>query len=160
MTMRTSSYFKTVLMLAGAAAVVAVLRYFMKGWLEPLGVPTLLGSLLASVTVVLLIGLVLLFIKEGRKSEGRYFRAAGWFVALAVWCELLVVTGILVTERTGTDTYYAGVWEAVRERFTTPSAHVLGHSQGFFVRTAIGLILGAAIYGLAKKRRARQTQVA
>ena len=154
------SYIKTVLILAGAAGVVAVLRYFMKGWLDPLGVPTALGSLLASVTLVLLIGLVLLFLKEGRESEGRYFRVAGWFVALAVWCELLVITGILVTERTGASTYYQGPWEAVRERFTTPSAHAIGHAQGFFVRTAIGLLLGAAIYWLAKRRRARQTQPA
>jgi len=155
-----NSYLKTVMILAGAAGIAAVLRYFMKGWLDPLGVPTFLGSLLASVTVILLIGLVLLFVKAGRDSDGRYFRVAGWFVALAVWCELLVITGILVTEKTGADTYYQGPWEMVRERFTTPSAHALGHSQGFFVRTAIALLLGAAIYVVAKKRRARQTQAA
>ena len=160
MTSPRNSYLKTVLILAGAAGIVAVLRYFMKGWLDPLGGPTFLGSLLASVTLVLLIGLVLLFLKEGRESEGRYFRVAGWFVALAVWCELLVITGILVTERTGAETYYQGPWEVVRERFTTPSAHAIGHAQGFFVRTAIALLLGAAIYGLVRRRRASQTQPA
>jgi len=153
-----NSYLKTVLILAGAAGIAAVLRYFMKGWLDPLGIPTFLGSLLASVTIILLIGLVVLFVKEGRESDGRYFRVAGWFLALAVWCELLVIAGILVTERTGADTYYQGPWEMVRERFTTPSAHAIGHSQGFFVRTAIALLLGAAIYGVVKKRRTRQTQ--
>ena len=153
-------HLKTVLILAGAAGIAAILRYFMKGWLGPLGVPTFLGSLLASITLILLIGLVLLFVKEGREPDGRYFIVAGWFVALAVWCELLVITGILVTERTGADTYYQGPWEAVRERFTTPSAHAIGHSQGFFVRTAIALLLGAAIYAVARKGRARRTQAA
>src|SRR6185436_3619940 len=100
-----NSYLKTVMILAGVAGIAAVLRYFMKGWLDPLGVPTFLGSLLASVTLILLVGLVLLFVKEGRKPDGRYFIVAGWFVALAVWCELLVITGILVTERMGADTY-------------------------------------------------------
>ena len=160
MTPSRNSYLKTVLILAGAAGIAAVLRYFMKGWLDPLGVPTFLGSLLASVTIILLIGLVLLFVKEGREPDGRYFIGASWFVALAVWCELLVITGILVTERTGADTYYQGPWEAVRERFTTPSSHAIGHAQGFFVRTAIALFLGAAIYGLAKRRRSKQTQPA
>ena len=158
MTPSRNSYLKTVLILAGAAGIAAVLRYFMKGWLDPLGVPTFLGSLLASVTIILLIGLVLLFVKEGRESDGRYFRVAGWFVALAGWCELLVITGILVTERTGADTYYQGPWEMVRERFTTPSAHAIGHTQGFLVRTVIALLLGAVIYAVARKRRARQTQ--
>jgi hypothetical protein len=160
MTSPGNSHLKTVLILTGAAGVVAVLRYFMKGWVDPLGVPAFLGSLLASITLVLLIGLVLLFVREGRESEGRYFVVAGWFVALAVWCELLVITGILVTERTGAETYYQGPWEAVRERFTTPSAHAIGHSQGFFVRTAIALLLGAVIYWLAKRRRTSQTQPA
>ena len=155
MTSSRKSHLKTVLILAGAAGIAAVLRYFMKGWLDPLGVPTFVGSLLASVTVILLIGLVLLFVMEGRQQEGRFFRVVAWFFALAVWCELLVITGILVTEKTGADTYYQGPWEMVRERFTTPSAHAIGHSQGFFVRTAIALLLGAAIYWMAKKKRAR-----
>ena len=158
MTSSKTSHLKTVLILASAAGIAAVLRYFMKGWLEPLGIPTALGSLLASITVVLVIGLVLLFMKEGREMRGRYLRVAGWFVALAVWCELVVISGILLTERTGADTYYQGAWAAVRERFPTSSAHVLGHTQGFFVRIAIELLLGAAIYGLAKRSRARHTQ--
>jgi len=155
MTSSKSSNLKTVLILAGAAGLAAVLRYFMKGWLDPLGVPVFLGSLLASVTLILLIGLVVLFMREGRAVEGRYLRAAGWFVALALWCELLVIAGILVTERTGADTYYQGPWEMVREMFTTPSAHAIGHSQGFFVRAAIWLLIGAAVYWLAKRRRSR-----
>ena len=38
-----SSNRKIVLTLAGIAAVVPVVRYFLKGWLEPLGVPTVAG---------------------------------------------------------------------------------------------------------------------
>lgn len=143
----------TVLALAGAAAVIAVLRYFMRGWLEPLGVPTIIGSLLASVTVVLIIGLLLLFIREGRNSGGRYLRAAAWFVALAVWCELLVIGGILLTERNGANTYYQGPWEAVRETFPTGAGHAIGHAQGFIVRTAVWLIVGAVVYWAVKRNR-------
>lgn len=67
---RTASTSKTVLILAVVAAAAAVLRYFMKGWVEPLGVPTAVGSFLASVTVVLLIGLVLIFVGRLGASVG------------------------------------------------------------------------------------------
>lgn len=144
-----------VVTLAVIATIVAIVRYFLKGLLEPLGVPTAVGSFLASITIVLLVGLVLIFLKEGRRSDGRYVRAAAWFVALAVWCEALVIAGILLTERTGASTYYQGPWEMVEAMFPTPSAHAIGHSQGFFVRLALNLIVGAIIYALAKRRRDR-----
>ncbi|MFY9607766.1 MAG: hypothetical protein WAU45_04020 [Blastocatellia bacterium] len=139
--------------LAGIATIVAVIRYFLKGLLEPLGVPTVVGSFLASITIVLLVGLVLIFLREGRRRDGSYARAAVWFAALAVWCEVLVIAGILLTERTGANTYYRGPWEMVEEMFPTPAAHAIGHTQGFFVRLAVNLIIGAIIYGLAKRRR-------
>lgn len=149
------SHGKTVLILAGTATVAAILRYFMKGWIEPLGVPTVVGSFLASVTVVLLVGLVLLFLKEGWSPQGRYLRAASWFIGLAVWCEVLVIAGILMTERAGAQTYYQGPWEAVQRAFPTPAGHAIGHTQGFFVRTLIGLLLGTIFYAVGKKRRGK-----
>jgi hypothetical protein len=149
---RTTSHSKTVFILGGIAAVIAVLRYFMEGWLGPLGVPTAVGSLLASVTIVLLVGLIIIFVREGR-ANGRYVKAAAWFTVLAIWCEMLVISGILVTERTGAHTYYEGPWEAVHRMFGTPTAHAIGHTQGFVVRLAVWLILGAFVYWLAKRRR-------
>ena len=153
--MAQSSNRKTALILAVVAVLAAVVRFFMKGWVEPLGVPTIVGSLLASVTVVVLIGLVLLFRREGRNAEGSYIRAALWFAGFAGWCEVLVIAGILVTERTGADTYFSGPWEVVYRAFPTPSAHVIGHTQGFFIRLVIGFILGAIVYGVAKRSRDR-----
>lgn len=142
---------KTVLFLGGLAALAAVLRYFMRGWVEPWGVPTVAGSLLASVTLVLLAAVFLLFGRAGRAAGG-YGRAALAFVVLAVWCELLVIGGILVAERTGARTYYQGPWQVVAERFPTPGAHALGHAQGFLPRTAIGLGLGGLVYAVARRR--------
>lgn len=150
-----SSNRKIVFTLAGIAAIVAVIRYFLKGLLEPLGVPTVVGSFLASITIVLLVGLVLIFLREGRSSGGRYLRAAAWFSALGVWCEVLVIAGILLTERTGASTYYRGPWEMVEEMFPTPAAHAIGHTQGFLFRLAANLIIGAIIYALAKRRRGK-----
>lgn len=141
--------------LAGIAAVVAVIRYFLKGLLEPLGVPTVVGSFLASITLVLLVGLVLIFLREGRSSNGSYARAAAWFAALAAWCEVLVIAGILITERTGASTYYQGPWEMVEKMFPNPAAHAIGHSQGFFARLAINLIIGGIIYAVTKRRRGK-----
>lgn len=66
----TSSNRKIVLTLAGIAAVVAVVRYFLKGWLDPLGVPTVVGSFLAGITIVLLAGLVLLGMREEPAAVG------------------------------------------------------------------------------------------
>src|SRR5262245_43621799 len=146
----TKSLKKTAPILALVACVLAILRYFLKGWVEPLGIPTVVGSLLASVTVVLVIGLVLIFLREVRSAEGRYVKAAVWFFALAVWCEALVIGGILITERTGANTYYQGPWEMVHERFPTGAAHAIGHTQGFFLRAAIWQILGAIIYAVVK----------
>lgn len=143
---------RTVAVLAGVAALAAVLRYFMRGWVEPLGVPTVVGSLLASVTVVLLAAVVLIFGRAGRHGRG-YGRAALAYVGLAAWCEVLVIAGILISERTGARTYYQGPWPAVVEAFPTPAAHALGHAQGFLPRTAIALALGGIAYAVGRRRR-------
>lgn len=146
---------KIVLWLGGVALALAVLRYFTKGWLEPLGVPVALGSLVASVTVILLFAVWTLFSREGRLPGGRYLRAATKYAALAAWCEILVIAGILLTERSGADTYYRGPWEKVMETFPAPAAHAVGHTQGFLVRLAFGLLLGAAVYALVKRTRSQ-----
>ena len=153
-----SSHWKSARILAALAAAVAVLRYFMKGWMGPLGVPTFVGSTLSSVTVILIVGLVLRFFKEGRATEGRYLRAAAWFAGLAAWCELLVIGGILATERSGADTYYSGPWELVIETFPTGRAHAIGHTQGFVPRTLIWLLVGGVIYWSAKRSRRRKAR--
>jgi hypothetical protein len=147
------SHRKTFLCFVSLAAALAVFRYFAKGLLEPLDVPVLVGSFLASVTVVLLAATAVFFLREGRAPGGRYLRAAAWFSALAAWCEVLVITGILVTEWSGADTYYRGPWRMVEDVFPDASAHALGHAQGFFVRLPIGLLLGAAAYAIAKRGR-------
>jgi divalent metal cation (Fe/Co/Zn/Cd) transporter len=147
---------KGVLALGILAVLAAVLRYFMRGWLEPLGVPTVIGSFVASVTLVLLAGLLVLYRREGRRLGGRYWRATAWYVALAAWCELLVIAGILVTEQTGASTYYTGPWHMVEEVFPTATAHAIGHTQGWGLRLVIGLVLGAGVYLVARSGRERR----
>lgn len=149
---------RTVLLLGAIAVPVATLRYFARGWLEPAGVPTFVGSFVASLTVVLLVGVVLLFGREGLAESGRYLRAAAGYSVLAAWCEGLIVVGILVTHVSGASTYYSGPWEAVHRAFPTAPQHAIGHAQGFFPRLAIALALGGAVY--AWRRRSRPTPLA
>jgi hypothetical protein len=147
---------KTVLLLGGVAVPVAVVRYFAKGWLEPAGIPTVVGSFVASLTVVLLVGLAILFWREGRAESGRYLRAAATYGLLAAWCEVLVIAGILATQASGATTYYSGPWEAVDRAFPTAHQHAIGHTQGFIPRLAIALVLGSVVY--AWGRRGRRTR--
>lgn len=144
---------RTVLILGVAAVPLAVLRFFAKGWLEPLGVPTAVGSSLASLTLLLLGALALLFSSEGRSATGRYLRTALAYAALAAWCEALVIAGILASARAGADTYYEGPWEAVRRVFPEPAAHAIGHTQGFLPRLLIAWLLGGALYLVSRRRR-------
>jgi len=146
---RSGLFFKA----AAIAAGVAVVRFFIKGWLAPLGVPTVVGSFLASITMVLIVAMILIFLREGRKADGRYWTAAAWFAGLAIWCQALIISGILLTEQTGIDTYYSGPWEMIHERFPTPTAHAIGHTQGMIVTIIVGLVLGAVIFALARRKR-------
>jgi hypothetical protein len=41
----------------------------------------------------------------------------------------------------------------IEEIFPTPAADAFGHTHGFFVRTAVGVIIGAIIYVVARRRR-------
>ncbi len=131
----------------------AVLRYYMKSWVEPLGVSDFAGSFFASVTFVLLVGLVLFFISEGRAARGRYLIAVVWFAALDVWCQALIVSGILITARTGTATYYEEMLGSHKTLAAIP--HAVSHMIAILPVLIVGMILGLPIYWLAK--RGRQT---
>jgi hypothetical protein len=145
---------KTVIVVGMVAIVAGVLRYFMKGWLANFGISFILGSFVASVTVVLLVGAVLLFWRSGGHRGGSYLRAAAWYIGLAAWCECVVIAGILVTEWRHSDTYYRGPWPAVEQRFPSGLAHAMGHIQGFLPRTALGLLVGALVFWVARFRGA------
>jgi hypothetical protein len=142
--------------MVGAAAIpVAVARYFMRGWVEPFGIPTVFGSLLASVSVVLLAGMLILFSQEARAPEGRYLLAAKWYTLLALWCEVLVIACILLSGRLDAPTYYEGPWDSVRHAFPTAERHALAHVSGLLPKLAVGLALGAVVYAIEKRHRGR-----
>jgi hypothetical protein len=142
--------------LAAIMFVAAVVRWFMKGWMQSLGVSEVVGSLLVSVNIVLVIGLVILFAREGRAPGGRYWNAAGWFIALAVWEQVLVIGGILLAARTGASTYYSEMIATHRE--LPPVQHALSHGVALIFVAAVGLLLGWAVYAIA--RRGRPVRVA
>lgn len=148
MVSRQSSTFRT---LALIMLVVGILRYFMKGWVDALGIPEIIGSLIVSLNIVLLVGLVIFFLSEGRDPDGRYSRAAGWFLALAAWSTILIVTGILITARTGTPTYYE---EMVFAHRSLPVVqHAISHAVAFVFVAVVGLLLGWPVYWVAKRGR-------
>ena len=144
---------RTVLILAGIAAVAAIGRLFTRGVFEPIGFPTFVGSALVSVSVVLLVWLGLLFYREGRNPKGKYLSAAVSFAALAVWCELLVIVGIFLTEHLHLHSYYTGPFQVVERTFPNASAHAMGHAQGFWFRTPLLLAVGAIVYLVSKRKR-------
>jgi hypothetical protein len=129
----------------------AVVRWFMKGWVDSLGLPELVGSLICSITLTLLVGLVIIFAREGRAPAGGYWRAGAWWVALTAWSQILVISGILLAARTGASTYYSEMVVAHRE--LPPVQHAISHSVAFVFLSAIGLLLGWLVYWVAKKGR-------
>lgn len=141
------------LILAVVALVVAIVRFFVKGGVEPLGVSYRVGSLIASITVVLFIGLVILFAREARMAGGRYLRAAGWFVLLTAWCETLVVAGILITVRTRALSYYQDLQTHPGRRPPDPIRHALSHGVAIIPLSIIGMALGGIVYWAAKRTR-------
>jgi hypothetical protein len=151
-----SSQSRTFQILAVVMLVVGVLRYFMKGWVDALGVPEIIGSLIVSLNIVLLVGLFIVFIREGRAPEGRYARAAGWFVALAVWMSILIVIGILITARVGTPTYYEEMVFAYRA--LPPVQHAVSHAVALVFVAVVGLLLRWLVYWVAKRGRPGVTQ--
>jgi hypothetical protein len=134
---------------------VAVLRWFMKGWMDSLGMPELLGSFLSSINIVVLAGMVIIFAREGRAGDGRYWRAGGWWLALAAWEQMLIIPGILLAARTGASTYYSEMVNAHRE--LPPVQHALSHAVAFVFVGGVGLLLGWLVYWVAK--RGRQPQI-
>ena len=147
------SHLRTVTLIAVAAIPVAVARYGMKGGVEPHGIPPLVGSLLASLTVLLLAGMVLIFSQEARTADGRYVVAARWFTLLAAWIEAVIIVSILLAGHFGADSYYRGPWDSVRHAFPTPERHALAHVAGFAPKLLLGLALGAIVYGVERRHR-------
>ncbi|MGH9343084.1 MAG: hypothetical protein ACRD19_04915 [Terriglobia bacterium] len=146
------SHSRAVVILALIALVVAALRFFMQGWVESAGISVRIGSFFASITIVLLVALVIIFVREGLVVERRYLRAAAWYVLFAVWYTILVIAGILITAKTGATTYYQ---DAMGNPPPTPAHHAMMHAIAFFPVAAIGLILGAILYwAVGRGRRA------
>lgn len=137
---------RKLLLFCAIAVPVAAIRFFLKGWLDPLGIPPAVGSMLASLWVLEFVALMAFF-----RGEARWLTAASAWLVLAAWCELLVVSGIHLTERSGWNTYYSGPWPSVHERFPTAEAHVRGHLQGFLVRAALGLLFGTVIWRFRRR---------
>ncbi len=142
---------RALLIFIALTAVVAILRYFMKGWLEPLGVSDKAGSFVASITVVVLGGLVVLFFREGRAAEGSYWRAVGCFAALVIWSQVLIVAGILIVARTGAATYYDEMMG--RHLGMPPVNHAISHLIVAVPEAIVGSIVGGVIYWLARRGR-------
>lgn len=143
----------TFLIFESLLTVMAVLRFFMKGWLQPLGVSDPVGSLASSILVVLLVGLIVIFIRQGRAPRGSYWRAVMWFAALAVWSQCLVIAGILVTARTGKATYFEERTMISQHVSMSPVTHALSHGVAIIPLLVIGSALGALIYWIAKRGR-------
>jgi hypothetical protein len=139
------------LILALVMLVVAVLRWFMKGWVDSMGASEMVGSLLVSITIVLLVGLVIIFAREGRVPEGRYWQAGGWWIALAVWSQVLVISGILLAARTGASTYYSEM--VAQHRDLPPVQHALSHGVALVFLAGVGLLLGWPVYWASKRGR-------
>ena len=144
---------KTVLSFGWIAVIVAIVRFFLKDILDSFGIPSIVGSMLASITLLLLIGTVVIFRNAGKDPNGTFLYAAGWLFLLSAWCQILIISGILLTEWTNANTYFAGPWEAVKERFPTGRAHAIAHTQGFWILTAILMIVGSVTYVIARRTR-------
>jgi hypothetical protein len=106
---------KTFFVLALIMFAVAAVRWYMKGWAPSLGLSETVASMLTSLTILALIGMIVIFAREGRFANGRYWRAGGWWLALAAWETILIVVGILLAARTGASTYYSEMVMAHRE---------------------------------------------
>ena len=146
-----SKNLRVFLILATVALVVAVLRYYLKGLLQPMGVSDFAGSFLASVTLVTLVGLVIIFAREGRAPGGTFLAAAAWFAAFALWCQALIIAGILIAARTGTPTYYDEMMG--KHMSLPPLTHAFQHGIAAVIVAIVGTIVGAPIYFLAKRGR-------
>lgn len=153
-----SKNLRTFLILAAVAVVVAVLRYYMKGWVQPLGVTDFAGSFIASITIFTLVGLVIIFANNGRAAGGCYWRAAAWFAAFAFWCQGLIISGILIAAKTGTPTYYDEMMG--KHMSLPPLTHALQHGIAAAVVAIIGMILGVPVYFIAKRWRPASTSPA
>lgn len=146
-----SKNFRVFLILAAVALVVAVLRYYMKSLLQPIGVSDVVGSFVASLTVLTLVGLVIIFVIEGRAAGGSYWRAAGWFGAFAFWCQGLVIAGILLAARTVRPTYYDEMMG--KHMSLPPLTHAFQHGIAAVIVAIFGMMIGTPVYLVAKGGR-------
>jgi predicted PurR-regulated permease PerM len=146
-----SKNLRTFLILAAVALVVAVLRYYMKGWLQPMGVSDFAGSFIASITLFTLVGLVIIFVSGGRAAGGSYLHAAAWFWLFAIWCQGLIIGGILIADQTGKATYYDEMMG--KHMSLPPVAHALAHGYAAVIVAVVGMILGLPIYFGARRWR-------
>ena len=142
---------RALLYMLGIVLVVAIIRFFLKGWLEPLGISDKVGSFLVSITIATLIGLFVFFIREGRSPEGNYWRGVLCFAVLAVWSQVIIFAGIMLAARTGKATYYE---EAFGQHLEMPPLkHGFSHIIAIVPEAIVGAILGAVIYFIAKRGR-------
>ena len=72
-------------------------------------------------------------------------------MALAAWSTILIVTGILITARVGTPTYYEEMVFA--HRALPVFQHAISHAVAFVFVAVVGLLLGWPVYWVAKRGR-------
>lgn len=135
----------------GIILVVAIVRFFLKGWLEPLGVSDQVGSFLVSISIATLIGLFVFFIREGRSPEGSYWRGVLCFAVLAVWSQSIIFAGIMIADKTDKATYYEEAFGKHLEM--PPLQHGITHMIASVPEAIVGAIVGAVIYFIAKRGR-------
>ncbi|MGE5325861.1 MAG: hypothetical protein ACM3NO_02380 [Deltaproteobacteria bacterium] len=143
---------RTLLFFVALILVVAILRFFLKGWVEPLGVSDKAGSFLVSITIATFIGLIILFVREGRAAEGSYWRGVGGFAILAVWSQAIIFAGIMIAAKTGAATYYDEMMG--KHLAMPPLQHGISHLIVSVPEVIVGAILGGIIYLIAKRGRA------
>lgn len=149
------SHAREFVILAIIVLIIAILRFFMQGWVESAGISPKTGSFFASIDIVLLIACVIMFVREGLAPVRRYWRPAGWFVLFTAWCTILVIAGIFTTAATGASTYYQ---DTMRKPPPTPAHHAMMHAIAFVPLVVIGLILGAILYGVAGLARRKKPE--
>lgn len=142
---------RTLLLFLGIVLVVAIIRFFMKGWMEPLGISDKVGSFLMSITIATLIGLFVFFIREGLSPVGSYWRGVGCFAILSVWAQAIIFVGIMITAKTGAATYYDEMMG--KHLAMPPLQHAISHLIVAVPEAMVGAIFGGIVYLIAKRSR-------
>jgi hypothetical protein len=82
----TRSHSRAIAILSPVALVMAALRYFMEGRVAPLGVLVRVGWFFPSITLGLVVGLIVIVVREGLAVTGGYWRAAARYLPFTAWC--------------------------------------------------------------------------